>query len=145
LHGGNLPSFGLRWPRRVKRMLQNATVVTTPSRYLLERMAPYRDDIRLVPNAVEVSAYPSHVRERPQPRMVWLRAFHRIYAPELAPAVLARLVEDFPDARLTMIGPDKKDGSLEQTRRAAESLQVRDRLAFPGAVPRREVPALLDE
>ena len=47
-------------------------------------------------------------------------------------------VEDFPDARLTMIGPDKKDGSLEQTRRAAESLQVLDRLALPGAVPRRD-------
>src|SRR5947207_7784004 len=77
--------------------------------------------------------------------MVWLRAFHRIYAPELAPAVLARLVVDFPDARLAMIGPDKKDGSLEQTKRAAESLQVQDRLAFPGAVPRHEVPALLDE
>ena len=144
LRGGNLPAFGRRWPRRVRRLLRSAAVVTAPSHYLCEQMRGYRDDIRVLPNALEMSAYPFHVREQPRPHIVWLRAFNRIYAPELAPAVLARLVASFPDARLTMIGPDKLDGSLEQTQRAATFFQVRDRLAFAGAVPKGDVPAWLD-
>src|SRR5881296_1240831 len=33
LHGGNLPAFSQRWPRRVRSLLRGATAVTTPSRY----------------------------------------------------------------------------------------------------------------
>jgi glycosyltransferase involved in cell wall biosynthesis len=143
LHGGDLPNFGRRWPRRVERLLRNATAVTAPSRYLREQMRSYRDDIRLLPNAVEVSAYPFHVREQPQPRMLWLRAFHRVYNPTLAAAVLARVAAGSPNAQLTMIGRDKKDGSLEETKRAAAALRVQDRLAFPGAVPKDKVPTWL--
>jgi glycosyltransferase involved in cell wall biosynthesis len=106
-------------------------------------MKRYRDDIRLLPNAIEVSAYPFHVRERVRPHMLWLRAFHRIYNPKMGPAVLARVAASSPDAQLTMIGRDKKDGSLQETKRAAAALQVKGRLAFPGAVPKRDVPAWL--
>jgi glycosyltransferase involved in cell wall biosynthesis len=42
-----------------------------------------------------------------------------------------------------MAGPDKGDGSLEETRQAARELGVEDRIAFPGAVPKSEVPATL--
>src|SRR5437773_692073 len=45
LHGGNLPSFARRWPRRVCRLLRSAAAVTTPSRYLLENMLHYRSDL----------------------------------------------------------------------------------------------------
>jgi glycosyltransferase involved in cell wall biosynthesis len=76
--------------------------------------------------------------------MLWLRAFHRIYNPELAPAVLARVAADFDDAQLTMIGPDKGDGTFEQVRQAARALQVEDRLTLPGGVAKRDVPAWLD-
>ena len=143
LHGGDLPDFGRRWPRRVQRLLRNATAVTAPSRYLREQMRGYRDDIRLLPNAVEVSAYPFHLREQPRPRMLWLRAFHQIYNPKLAPAVLARVAATSPNAQLTMIGRDKTDGSLEETKRAAAAFRVQDRLAFPGAVPKDGVSTWL--
>lgn len=144
LHGGDLPTFGRRWPQRVRQLLQAATVVTTPSPYLLERLRHYRSDIRLLPNAVDVRAYPFRLRERPRARMVWLRAFHRIYNPDLAPAVLARVAAGFGDARLTMIGPNKGDGTLEKVRRAAAALQVEDRLTLPGGVAKRDVAAWLD-
>jgi len=144
LRGGNLPAFGKRWPGRVRRLLRGATAVTAPSHYLCEQMSGYRDDIRLLPNAVEVSAYPYRIRERPQPRLLWLRAFHRIYNPELAPEVLARVAARYVDARLTMIGPDKQDGSLAGTERVASGLRVSDRLALTGAVAKRELPARLN-
>ena len=124
LHGGKLPEFAERWPRRVRQLLGGARVVTTPSPYLLKSMAPYRQDLRMLPNPLDLAAYPFTPRRQLEPHLVWLRAFHRIYNPELAPRVLSRLVDAHPQAALTMVGPDKGDGSLERTRRRAEALGV---------------------
>lgn len=144
LHGGNLPSFARRWPRRVRALLRAAAIVTAPSRYLLEAMRAYRDDLHLLPNPIDAGAYPFRPRAVPRPHLVWLRSFHRIYNPELAPAVVARLAADYPDVRLSMIGPDKGDGSLERTQCAAEALGVADRVVMPGGVAKRTVAAWLN-
>ena len=64
LHGGNLPAFGRRWPTRMRRFLQSASVVTAPSRYLLEHMQPYGVNLQLVPNAVDLGAHTFRTRER---------------------------------------------------------------------------------
>src|SRR5260370_41895822 len=84
LHGGNLPEFARRWPRRVRHLLTSAAAVTTPSRYLLDGMHRFRSDIQLIPNSVELCIYNFRVRSLPGPRLVWLRAFHEIYNPSLA-------------------------------------------------------------
>ena len=145
LHGGNLPAFAQRWPRRVRRLLRFAAVVTIPSQYLLEDMICYRRDIRRLPNALDLSTYKFRLRGAPQPRLVWLRAFHSIYNPSLAPDVLARLVGDFPGIYLTMIGPDKGDRSLQATLKIANDLDVVERLKLPGAVSKESVPDWLDK
>jgi len=72
LHGGNLPEFAHRYPERVRRLLKSAAAVTTPSRYLLERMKEYCSNIRLIPNALDLSHYPFRLRRRAQPRLIWL-------------------------------------------------------------------------
>lgn len=145
LHGGGLPEFTRRWPRRVRRLLRPAPAVTAPSRYLLERMAPYRADIRLIPNAIEVSRYRFRLRSAPEPRLTWLRAFHRIYNPELAPSVLRFLLAEFPEAKLAMVGPDKGDGSRKRTADVAARLGVGDRVQLLDGVPKDSVPSVLDE
>ena len=45
LHGGNLPVFARRSDQRVRRLLQSSSAVTAPSRYLLEQMRQYRQDM----------------------------------------------------------------------------------------------------
>lgn len=144
LHGGALPRFAQRWPGRVRRLLASAPIVTAPSGYLQERLADYRPEIRLVPNGVDLRAYAYRRRETPQPRLIWLRAFHRIYNPLLAVRVLARLLKRFPDAHLTMVGPDKGDGSREETINAARDLGVADHLFVNGAVSKADVPSWID-
>ena len=62
LHGGNLPEFARRHPQRVRRLLQSARAVTAPSRYLSEQMAPYRDGLRLLPNALALDDYQFRLR-----------------------------------------------------------------------------------
>ncbi len=144
LHGGGLPDYSESRDRRIRKVLGWATVVVAPSQYLAERMAPYRTGIMVIPNGIDIGAYPFRVRRAAKPRIVWLRAFHRIYDPTMAPRVLALVKKRFPAAHLTMVGPDK-DGSLEETRRTAVHLGVADAVDFVGAVPKDEVPGILEK
>lgn len=142
LHGGDLPAFARRAPERVRRLLESAFAVTAPSHYLLETMRPHRTDLLLVPNALDVRSFSLRSRETAAPRLVWVRAFHEIYNPTLAPRVVAALAPAFPSIHLTMIGRDK-DGSLSRVRRVASELGVADRIEFPGPVPNTEIGAWL--
>jgi glycosyltransferase involved in cell wall biosynthesis len=139
LHGGNLPSFARRWPGRVKHLFQSAAAITTPSGYLLEQMSPYRADLLLLPNPLNISSYKFRLRERPRPRLIWLRAFQEMYNPSLTPKVIARLAPEFPDVHLTMIGHDKGDGSFQDTQRSIRELKISDRVQLTGGVPKTTV------
>jgi glycosyltransferase involved in cell wall biosynthesis len=143
LHGGALPAFAGRWPRRVRHLLSGATAVTTPSKYLAEQLSGFSRP-RLIPNAMRLERYPFRRRTAPRPQLVWLRAFHDIYNPSLAPRVVAALRADFPDVRLIMAGPDKGDGSLARTKAAAAALDVMDRIDFAGPIAKSDVGAWLD-
>lgn len=145
LHGGNLPAFSRRWPRRVRSVLQRAAIVTSPSEYLRDAVKSFRTDIRVVPNPLEVSRYPYRLRGVARPRLVWLRSFHEIYNPRLAVRALAILSREFPDVTLTMIGPDKGDGTLLRTRQEVEDLGVSRRVRFLGSIPKPMVPSALGE
>jgi glycosyltransferase involved in cell wall biosynthesis len=144
LRGGNLPEFARRWPRRVRRLLRSAALVTVPSRYLAAQMSAYRRDLMLVRNAIETAAYRFSERTAPRPRLVWVRAFHAVYNPMLAVDVLVRLRARHADATLHMLGPDK-DGSRDLVERHARELGVADRLTIQGQVPKQEIPDHLGE
>jgi len=144
LHGGNLPVFAKRRPGQVRRLLRSAAAVTVPSRYLQEQMKAYSNELQLLPNALDLRQYRFRVRSEVQPRLIWLRAFHGIYNPSLAPRVIAELVREYPDIRLTMAGRDKKDGSYQATREKAMELGVAGHLEFPGGIAKGEVPQWLD-
>ena len=145
LHGGNLPQFSARWPRLVRKLLRSAAAVTAPSHYLLKQMEPYRADIRLHPNGLTLAHHTFTHRLNVAPRLVWVRSFHETYNPTMAVDVLAQVIEEFPEATLTMIGPDKGDGSLQAAQAAAARLGVADRVRFVGRIPKSEVPARLDK
>lgn len=145
LHGGALPEFASRHPARVKNCLKKANTAVVPSAYLLDQMKLYRQDLFLIPNAIDLPAYDFKLRENPKRSLVWLRAFHEIYNPSLAVEVLALLLKDFPDIHLTMIGPDKGDGSLARAWKLAGQLDVAGRIHFSGPVSKKNVPRRLSE
>ncbi len=144
LHSGRLPFFAQHWPRRIKRLLRSAAAVTAPSSFLHEQMKQYRKDLVLLPNPIDLRAYQFVPRSKPRPRLVWLRAFHKIYNPSLAPRAIAQLIGEFPDIHLTMIGPDKGDGSLQEMQNAANELGITDRISYPGPISKSEVPMWLN-
>lgn len=145
LRGGGLPEYAQRFTGWVQQPLQSAAAVTTPSSFLLEQMRPYRGDLILLPNPLDVSCYTFRLRTQPQPCLVWLRAFHKIYNPTMAPRIIAQLVTEFPDIQLLMVGPDKGDGSLQETQRVAAALDVAERIRYPGRVSKSDVPNWLNK
>ncbi len=143
LHGGALPEFARGREQRVRRLLNSAVAVTAPSPYLLNRMACYRRDLRLIPNGLDVAAYEPSERHELQPRLLWLRAYHRVYNPTLAVRTVAALVSEFPGIQLTMAGPDRDDSSKRETIAAIEECGVQAHVKVEGGIAKTSVPRFL--
>jgi glycosyltransferase involved in cell wall biosynthesis len=145
LHGGSLPSFAARWPNRMRRLLNSARIVVVPSAYLLETMVRYSSNIRVLPNPIDVNKYNYRLRKKPLPRLVWLRSFHAIYNPSMAPRFMVSLLGKYPTAHLKMIGPDNKDGSYQDTKDLIVELGLVENMTLPGGIPKSDVPMCLDQ
>jgi glycosyltransferase involved in cell wall biosynthesis len=143
LHGGNLPEFSAQWPGRVRRLLSSAKAVTTPSNYLKEQMREFASRIECLPNPIQVADHDFRLRRSPGTGLIWLRAFHEIYNPLLAVKALLDLLPNQPQARLTMVGLDKRDGSLERTQAFIRHHGLGQRVNILGPIEKKAVPAAL--
>jgi glycosyltransferase involved in cell wall biosynthesis len=143
MHGGRLPDFRKTNEERFQMLLLTPDIVATPSGYLRQSFSDLRKDIVHIPNALDLEHYTWQERKVVRPRLMWLRAFHGNYQPHLAIEVLAKITDKYPDARLTMVGPDKGDGSLSACRSLAKHLGLETKIDFPGAVPKKDVPRWL--
>ena len=54
----------------------------------------------LIPNSIDLYKYKFKIREHPEPTLLWVRAFSKIYNPKMAVDVLAELLKTYPDAML---------------------------------------------
>ena len=142
LHGGSLPAMASIHPGRISRVLSRADRVVSPSGYLKEALSPLGFPIEVIPNPVQVSSYGRVTTESSAMRLVWLRAFHKIYTPTMAIDCLAKVRTRHPGATLVMVGADK-DGSLSMVRRHAIRLGLLDSVNLVPGIPKAEVPALL--
>ncbi len=130
LHGGNLPGFEARHARWVRRVLDRAQVVVTPSAYLAAEVVAARGRALVIPNVVDLDAYEYVPRTSPDPSLLWMRTFHHLYNPSMAVRVLDRLRRTVPDVSLTMAGQDK--GALDETKIEAEHRSLGGAITFPG-------------
>lgn len=136
LHGGNLPQRIKKNPYLSKLIFKNAYRNIAPSYYLKSEFesAGY-DNIIYIPNTIELQYYPFKERTIIKPKLLWVRAFAHIYNPKMAIDVLNKIKEKYPHAELCMVGPDK-DGSLEQTRKYAKSLNLN--VTFTGGLTKQD-------
>jgi len=140
LHGGGLVDFAVKNKLRVAKLMGMGDLAVTPSLYLRSGLQSLRPDLLHLPNAVDVENYHFQLRKKPSPVLIWLRAFHEIYQPEMAVRVLANLIVEFPTATLIMIGPDKMDGSFERAMNEAKRLGVFSSISIIGPIRKSEVP-----
>ena len=137
LHGGNLP-----------QRLKNSEVLSTmifkyayqnvsPSLYLKSEFKQYNFETVYIPNTIPISTYPFKLRTKLEPKLLWVRAFDKIYNPAMAVKVLAILKASYKNASLCMVGPDK-DGSLSEVKGLAIQLGVAVSVIFTDVLPKEQ-------
>lgn len=132
LHGGGLPEMATRSPRRLRRALERADAVVSPSPFLARTASELGVEARVIPNVLDLECYDfkHRIRLSPPLDLLWLRTFHELYHPEGAIDTLAELCRRGVDARLTMAGQDR--GLEAVCRRRAEEAGLQERVCFPG-------------
>jgi len=130
LRGGAMPDFVARYPAWSRRVLGRAHALVAPSPFLAQALARYGFDVRVIPNVLDISAYPYRHRRVLAPRFFWMRAFHPVYNPEMAVRVVARVKRTFPRASLVIAGQDK--GMQVGVRRLTQELGLNGAARFPG-------------
>jgi glycosyltransferase involved in cell wall biosynthesis len=115
-----------------RRVLSQADYIQTPSHFLkaaIENKLGIK--VNYLPNPINLERF----TPRPETQgtnLLWVRAFSGIYNPDLAIKTLSILKSDFPDLKLTMIGPDK--GILPQAKELVQELGLADSVDFIGPV-----------
>jgi len=145
LHGGGLPELSVRHPLCLKQVLSSADVVVTPSGFIQSSLAEMRNDIKLIPNPIDLSHAEFHLRTNISPNLIWVRAFNHVYNPDLAPKVVKSLETEYPDIKLIMVGPDSRDGSLVRMLALARELSVQNRIEVVGGKPHDDIPSWLSK
>lgn len=130
LHGGDLPRFCQEHPQWTDRALRRFDRLASPSGFLAEAIVNKGLSAEVIPNIIDIEKYPFRQRSRLGPRILWMRAFHEIYQPELALKVFIAILKQFPSATLIMAGPDK--GLADITKRLAIELGISEAISFPG-------------
>ena len=137
LHGGGLPDRLKKSPGLSKTVFKKATANVSPSHYLVEAFSKQGYNVEYIPNYIETEKYPSVVRNKLKPCLLYVRSFHKIYNPEMAVKVLKELSEKYPEIELCMVGPNK-DGSKEKVEQLADSLNVGHKLTITGKLSKEE-------
>lgn len=131
LHGGNFPSKLPQLSQRQLQIFSDAAVNISPSIYLKEAFEKYHFHVAYMPNAIHLENYTFKYRKHLSPRLLWVRAFDKIYNPVMAIEVLHQVKEKFPEATLCMIGKDK-DGTMGLAKERAAALGLSDAVTFTG-------------
>lgn len=137
LHGGNLPGRIKNNPVLCDQVFGHSFTNVVVSGYLQQSVVENNWPSTLIPNSINVNDYPYLHRPAARPKLLWVRSFHKIYNPQLAVKVVYGLNKIFNDVTLKMVGPDK-DGSLEDCKKLAGELGVRDKINFTGRLSPEE-------
>jgi L-malate glycosyltransferase len=130
LRGGTLPDFMNRFPKWTHRVLGRAHALIAPSEFLARAVGSHGFQARVIPNLIDLSAYPYRCRQTVTPRLFWMRSFYPYYNPAMAVRALERIQSKFPEATLVMAGRDM--GIESDVRKLVKVLGLEQAVSFPG-------------
>ena len=130
LHGGNLLNFAQRYPQWVRRVFRRGDELVSPSGYLAHFFRAWGFNVEVIPNVLAIEQYPYRLRRQLAPRLMWMRAFHPVYNPEMAVRVLAHVRKAAPEATLVIAGRDA--GIQADVQRLVHKLGLDGAVRFPG-------------
>ena len=137
LHGGNLPYRLKQNPRLSFLIFKNSYQNIAPSGYLKYEFEKEGYKTILIPNVIPIANYTFKERKKIAPKLLYVRAFAKIYNPTMAVEVLKELKKTYPKAILCMIGPDK-DGTLDDVLQLINTYKLQDSIEITGVLSKEE-------
>ncbi len=136
LHGGNLPDRLKSNPKMSNALFNHAYTNVAPSEYVKSNFENFGySNLVCIPNAFKIKNYPFKPRQFDKVKLLWVRAFSKIYNPLLAIDILKKMKDENIEASLCMVGPDS-DGSMEKVKKHAAKLGVE--IMFTGKLEKEE-------
>ena len=137
LRGGAFCEFYEQHARWCKRVLSRAHLINTPSYFIQACIQSKGLKVEYVPNFIDLKRFPFDRSAVKKNTLLWVRAFNDIYHPELAIEAVGILKNEFPDIRLTMLGPDQSTLLACQTLIREKGLETQ--IDIIGPVPNHEL------
>ena len=124
LRGGDLPNRLNYSPFFSRLVFSSSHCNVAPSNYLLKVFKEHNfNNLKLIPNTIEVNNYNFQKKNKVEPKILWVRSLSVIYNPKMAIDVLAILKTSFLEAELCMVGQEK-DVRMNDLKEYADSLGV---------------------
>ena len=137
LHGGNLYARYKKTSALTLNFFNNASMIISPSQYLINRFKPLGFEIVHIPNFIDTKQYTFRHRKKVNPNILWVRSFDKIYNPQMAIYVMKKLITKHAKATITMIGPEK-DGTQKLCKELCKTLNMENQVIFTGALSKNE-------
>ncbi|MBP7124840.1 glycosyltransferase family 4 protein [Myxococcota bacterium] len=114
-------------------LFRGAFEVQVASPFLGDVLARHRVPCSIVPHVLSGEWTRWRIRERMQPRILWLRAFHPVYDPHLALDVFREVRRTLPRAAMTMVAEGAMEEEIRQrvAREAIPDVTFRKGLSLP--------------
>jgi len=137
LHGGNLPIRLDKNPFLSNLIFRNSYYNIAPSGYLKYEFQKYGYSTKLIPNIIPIHEYTFKNRKNLRPKLLYVRAFSKIYNPIMAIEVLKEIKKTYPKAIMCMVGPDK-DGTLRIVRDLIEKYNLVNSIEITGVLSKKD-------
>jgi glycosyltransferase involved in cell wall biosynthesis len=122
------------------RVLRLASVIVTPSGYLVDVFAKYGIAARSIFNLIDLDKFRYRQRRKPKPVFMTNRSLEPIYNVDCILRAFAIIQKRYPEATLTIAHDGVRRSALDQL---ARELGLRN-TRFIGSVPHAKVPDLYD-
>ncbi|MBS4040546.1 MAG: glycosyltransferase family 4 protein [Flavobacteriales bacterium] len=140
LHGGKLENRLNHSPFLSKLIFRNSCCNVAPSYFLQHLFCQHGFQKTIViPNNIFIQNYSFLKKENFSPNLLWVRSMAAIYQPKMAIDVLVELKKVYPEATLTMVGPEK-DVTIASLKQYATENNVE--VVFTGRLSKQEWCAL---
>jgi glycosyltransferase involved in cell wall biosynthesis len=139
-HSGEARDHLARW-RTALPILRQADRLVVPSMYLAGVFRDFGLDADVVPNVVDLTQFRYRPRNPLRARLLCSRGFGAYYRVDLVVRAFARVQQEFPDARLCLLGEGEQEAHI---RALARQLQLAN-VDFPGNIGRGKIAQYYDD
>jgi len=135
VRGGDFVNRLARSKKECDFLFTKSNINIVPSKFLEFYFNKAGYKVKYIPNFIELKKYPFKLRENISGKILWVRAFHKIYNPVLAIDVVDHLRN--PDSQLCMVGADT-DGTKELVEKRIQELKLSSQVRLTGRLLKEE-------